>query len=107
MMTTNIDKTAHNASLLQATFLTVRTTNAPSAVSDAQDDPALPPSLVDKRRLRIETVRKMLLAMAEDPRVVVLKLADRLHNMRIFSFQAEDGIRDHCVTGVQTCALPI
>src|SRR5579875_3483782 len=22
-------------------------------------------------------------------------------------FQAEDGIRDHCVTGVQTCALPI
>src|SRR5260221_12254503 len=21
--------------------------------------------------------------------------------------QAEDGIRDHCVTGVQTCALPI
>src|SRR5260221_9656236 len=28
---------------------------------------------------------------------------------RLFSllFQAEDGIRDHCVTGVQTCALPI
>src|SRR5215211_9169421 len=24
-----------------------------------------------------------------------------------FLFQAEDGIRDHCVTGVQTCALPI
>src|SRR5438034_10352024 len=26
---------------------------------------------------------------------------------RRFFFQAEDGIRDHCVTGVQTCALPI
>src|SRR5438034_8899280 len=26
---------------------------------------------------------------------------------RNFFFQAEDGIRDHCVTGVQTCALPI
>src|SRR5260221_9785174 len=25
----------------------------------------------------------------------------------LFFFQAEDGIRDHCVTGVQTCALPI
>src|SRR5215218_3729815 len=25
----------------------------------------------------------------------------------IFFFQAEDGIRSHCVTGVQTCALPI
>src|SRR5437588_4786616 len=31
------------------------------------------------------------------------------HDIRIFFFfcQAEDGIRDHCVTGVQTCALPI
>ena len=38
-----------------------------------------------KRRQRSETVRKMLLAMAEDPRVVVLKLADRLHNMRTLS----------------------
>src|SRR5438132_6912951 len=27
--------------------------------------------------------------------------------MLTFFFQAEDGIRDHCVTGVQTCALPI
>src|SRR5260221_2081693 len=26
---------------------------------------------------------------------------------KLFSSQAEDGIRDHCVTGVQTCALPI
>src|SRR5947207_2846785 len=27
--------------------------------------------------------------------------------MPVIFFQAEDGIRDHCVTGVQTCALPI
>src|SRR5438034_2590435 len=27
--------------------------------------------------------------------------------LHYFFFQAEDGIRDHCVTGVQTCALPI
>jgi len=47
--------------------------------------PPAPPSLVDKRRARTETVRKMLLAMADDPRVVVLKLADRLHNMRTLS----------------------
>src|SRR2546430_13736701 len=34
----------------------------------------------------------------------------RLHGMiltRFFFFQAEDGIRDLTVTGVQTCALPI
>src|SRR5947207_9971822 len=41
-----------------------------------------PLTLADKRRQRIETVRKMFVAMAEDPRVVVLKLDDRLHNMR-------------------------
>src|SRR3989454_4286412 len=29
------------------------------------------------------------------------------HNRRNFFFQAEDGIRDYKVTGVQTCALPI
>src|SRR5260221_6357493 len=30
-----------------------------------------------------------------------------IHAYGSFFFQAEDGIRDHCVTGVQTCALPI
>src|SRR2546429_4762699 len=30
-----------------------------------------------------------------------------LHNYLVFFFQAEDGIRDVAVTGVQTCALPI
>src|SRR5438034_6114640 len=30
-----------------------------------------------------------------------------VHCFFFFFFQAEDGIRDHCVTGVQTCALPI
>src|SRR5438034_11348499 len=33
--------------------------------------------------------------------------AKRGRCFRSFFFQAEDGIRDHCVTGVQTCALPI
>src|SRR5256885_8839497 len=28
-------------------------------------------------------------------------------SLKIFFFQAEDGIRDYKVTGVQTCALPI
>src|SRR5205807_4787796 len=30
-----------------------------------------------------------------------------LHSRFLFFFQAEDGIRDYKVTGVQTCALPI
>ncbi|MGH3745479.1 MAG: HD domain-containing protein, partial [Mycobacteriales bacterium] len=37
-----------------------------------------------------ETVRKMVIAMSRDPRVLVVKLADRLHNMRTLGFQPED-----------------
>ncbi len=36
------------------------------------------------------TIRKMLVAMGEDIRVIVIKLADRLHNMRTLSSLAED-----------------
>src|SRR5260221_3423789 len=41
-----------------------------------------------------------------------LDVSNRFHRVLrvlsvVFFFQAEDGIRDHCVTGVQTCALPI
>jgi guanosine-3',5'-bis(diphosphate) 3'-pyrophosphohydrolase len=59
------------------------TQTAPDEASSPLPPPV--PSVIDKRRQRTETVRKMLVAMAEDPRVVVLKLADRLHNMRTLS----------------------
>ena len=39
--------------------------------------------------------------------VNVAILSERLYVCGIFFFQAEDGIRDDLVTGVQTCALPI
>ncbi|GHO46848.1 RelA/SpoT family protein [Ktedonospora formicarum] len=40
------------------------------------------PSPDEKRRSYAETVRKLLVAMAEEPRVIALKIADRVHNMR-------------------------
>jgi len=39
--------------------------------------------------------------------VGVSRFDDEYVGMMIFFFQAEDGIRDKLVTGVQTCALPI
>jgi GTP pyrophosphokinase len=48
----------------------------------------------DKRKRsankEIEYIRKMLMAMGEDVRVVIVKLADRLHNMRTLGFMPED-----------------
>jgi GTP pyrophosphokinase len=37
-----------------------------------------------------ETIRKMVVAMAKDPRVLVVKLADRLHNVRTLGYLPED-----------------
>ena len=47
-----------------------------------------------KDELQSENIRKMLLAMSHDIRVMIIKLADRLHNMRTLKYRSEVKQRD-------------
>ena len=51
-----------------------------------------------------ENLRKMLIAMAEDIRVIIIKLADRLHNMRTIEFMPPQKQRDKALENMEVYA---
>lgn len=49
-----------------------------------------------KEERQAENLRKMFLAMSKDIRVLIIKLSDRLHNLRTINYMTENKIIDKC-----------
>ncbi len=57
-----------------------------------------------KEEEQVENLRKMLMAMAKDIRVILIKIADRLHNMRTMAYQAENKQREKALETMEIYA---
>ena len=58
----------------------------------------------NKEEEQMENLRKMLIAMAKDIRVILIKIADRLHNMRTMEYVSEDKQREKALETMEMYA---
>ncbi len=76
----------------------------PTKTEERKDDSIFIDPTSTKQQQQAETIRKMLLAMSKDIRVIIVKLADRLHNMRTLEFKREQRRREIALETIEIYA---